>query len=293
MDDTGLPQIPNEFPELSALSTEDIPVAVRHAAERPNSSSVPQKPLLLVFGGAIALVLVVVPLLMAVRSQAPSRSTPAATSASPSPDLSSVPQSGAQPAATPVPSVLGHLPYSEAPASELEALSQYPAIKLRRSALKKLEEMTQAAAEDGVTLVPISGFRTEAEQNELFFGVKAERGQQTATRAALSAPPGYSEHHTGYAVDLGDGDRSDADLEFTFEETKAFKWLKDHAAHYSFEMSFPKNNPMGVSYEPWHWRFVGDRQSLETFYRAEEIETGRQPPPARAATSEAETDAVQ
>jgi D-alanyl-D-alanine carboxypeptidase len=57
-------------------------------------------------------------------------------------------------------------------------------------------------------------------------------------------------------------------LNVSFEETPAFQWLKDHAAFHSFELSFPKDNPQGVSYEPWHWRFVGDRDSLETFYKA-------------------------
>jgi len=36
-------------------------------------------------------------------------------------------------------------------------------------------------------------------------------------------------------------------------------------------MSFPKDNPQGVSYEPWHWRYVGDTASLETFYRAKNL----------------------
>lgn len=277
MDDRPLPRNSNELPELSALSTEDIPVAVRHASEAPNQSSSTRKPLLLMVGSAVGLLLVLVPLLMAVRSQAPSRSTPTvATETSPSPSPASQAPANSQSAATSPASerstdaMLGHLPFAEAPANELVPLNEYRQIKLRRSAATKLQEMMQAAAEDGVTLVPLSGFRTEAEQNELFFGVKAERGQQAATRAALSAPPGYSEHHTGYAIDLGDGDRSNTDLEFEFENTKAFKWLQEHAAYYSFEMSFPKNNSMGVSYEPWHWRFVGDRQSLETFYRAKE-----------------------
>lgn len=292
MDDTGLPQIPNELPELSALSTEDIPIAVRHSAERPSQSSVPQKPLLLMLGGAIALVLVVVPLLMAVRSQAPSRSASTATSTSTTAEASPAPAVSPNP--SPSPAVLGHLPYAEAPVSELVELNQHPGIKLRQSAARKLEEMIQAAAEDGVTLMPLSGFRTEAEQNELFFGVKAERGQAATDRAALSAPPGYSEHHTGYAIDLGDGSRSSTDLEFEFEDTKAFKWLQAHAAHYSFELSFPKNNAMGVSYEPWHWRFVGDRQSLETFYRSNGTETSRQLPAATSSSAPASrTDAVQ
>ncbi|HEY9618014.1 MAG TPA: D-alanyl-D-alanine carboxypeptidase family protein, partial [Microcoleaceae cyanobacterium] len=52
------------------------------------------------------------------------------------------------------------------------------------------------------------------------------------------------------------------------EQTAAFQWLQANAAHYSFELSFPKDNRQGVSYEPWHWRYVGDIQSLKTFYRA-------------------------
>jgi D-alanyl-D-alanine carboxypeptidase len=53
-----------------------------------------------------------------------------------------------------------------------------------------------------------------------------------------------------------------------FEHTAAFKWLEANAARYSFEISFPKGNAQGVSYESWHWRFIGDINSLETFYKA-------------------------
>ncbi|MGC8714541.1 MAG: M15 family metallopeptidase, partial [Leptodesmis sp.] len=67
---------------------------------------------------------------------------------------------------------------------------------------------------------------------------------------------------------LGDGSVPAANLSPTFENTSAYKWLQANAAFYSFEMSFPKNNNQGVSYEPWHWRYVGDRDSLETFYKA-------------------------
>ena len=58
------------------------------------------------------------------------------------------------------------------------------------------------------------------------------------------------------------------DVEPGFENTAAFHWLEANAARYSFELSFPRDNPQGISYEPWHWRFVGDRESLETFYKA-------------------------
>ena len=131
--------------------------------------------------------------------------------------------------------------------------------------------MTAAARSQGVILVPISGFRSVSEQQHLFFDVKAQRNQLATERATVSAPPGYSEHHTGYAVDIGDGRTPATNLSQTFEKTAAYKWLAANAARYSFEMSFPKNNPQGVSYEPWHWRFVGDRHSLETFYKARQL----------------------
>ncbi|MEB3160379.1 MAG: D-alanyl-D-alanine carboxypeptidase family protein, partial [Synechocystis sp.] len=66
-------------------------------------------------------------------------------------------------------------------------------------------------------------------------------------------------------------------LSESFAETKAFQWLKNNAAKYSFELSFPPNNPQGVNYEPWHWRYVGDRPSLELFYKARNLP---QPSPA-------------
>ncbi|MEM1310980.1 MAG: D-alanyl-D-alanine carboxypeptidase family protein, partial [Cyanobacteria bacterium P01_H01_bin.153] len=44
-------------------------------------------------------------------------------------------------------------------------------------------------------------------------------------------------------------------------------WLETNAARYSFELSFPEGNAQGVQYEPWHWRYVGDPDSLETFYQ--------------------------
>ncbi len=56
-----------------------------------------------------------------------------------------------------------------------------------------------------------------------------------------------------------------------FDKTRAFKWLVANAARFSFELSFPQDNSQGVSYEPWHWRYVGDRQSLETFYKAKNL----------------------
>lgn len=167
--------------------------------------------------------------------------------------------------------VLGHLPYEEAPANELKTLEGSD-VQLRYSAAEKFEEMAKAAAMDGITLVPLSGHRTIEDQEYLFFDVKEERVQVTTKRAEVSAPPGYSEHHTGYAIDIGDANAPHTNLDVSFEDTAAFAWLQANAPRFSFELSFTKDNLQGISYEPWHWRFVGDRDSLETFYRAKSLE---------------------
>lgn len=164
--------------------------------------------------------------------------------------------------------LLGHLPYDVAPESELVPISIDGRLKLRPAAAKKFQQMQAAAKADGINLVAISAFRNTKEQEKLFFKVKEQRVQNATTRAEVSAPPGYSEHHTGYALDIGDGNAPATNVEDEFAQTAAFRWLKQNALKYSFELSFPPNNPQGVNYEPWHWRFVGDRNSLETFYKA-------------------------
>ncbi|VXD13551.1 putative carboxypeptidase [Planktothrix serta PCC 8927] len=194
----------------------------------------------------------------------------ATSSPTPTPSASATPTASASPTASPsLPdNLLGHLPYAEAPAAELESINADGSHRLRKAAAQAYQQMDQAALASGVSLVPISSFRTVKDQEMIFFEVKAQRGQVATKRAEVSAPPGYSEHHTGYAIDIGDGNMPSTNLSVSFEQTQAFQWLKNNAAFYSFELSFPKDNPQGVSYEPWHWRFVGDRQSLEMFYKA-------------------------
>ncbi len=181
------------------------------------------------------------------------------------------PSPGVTVTASPVENILGHLPYKEAPLSQLKPITADGRIKMRSAAAKEFIKMKNAARRVGVILTPISGFRSVEEQKGLFFGVKAQRNQETKKRAEVSAPPGYSEHHTGYAVDIGDGKVPSTNLKVSFEKTAAYRWLRDNAAKYSFELSFPPDNPGGVSYEPWHWRYVGDTDSLETFYKAQQL----------------------
>ena len=133
--------------------------------------------------------------------------------------------------------------------------------------------MQSSARANGVILVPISAFRSISQQEYLFFGIKEQRAQDASKRAKVSAPPGYSEHHTGYAVDIGDGRAPATNLSPSFDKTAAYRWLVNNAAKYSFELSFTSDNLQGISYEPWHWRYVGDTHSLKTFYQARNLKS--------------------
>jgi D-alanyl-D-alanine carboxypeptidase len=159
--------------------------------------------------------------------------------------------------------LLGHFPYPEV--SEQDLVEVSPGQALHRDAARALLAMERAAAAEGISLVVLSAFRPTAVQKELFFEVKAERNQSALQRSRVSAPPGFSEHSTGYAVDLGDGRAPQAHLSESFAETETYRWLQANAARYHFVLSFPPGNPQGVNYEPWHWRFEGTAEALKVF----------------------------
>ncbi len=165
--------------------------------------------------------------------------------------------------------LLGHFPYREVAADQLVTIA--PGQQLQRDAASALLDMQAAARADGIDLVVLSAFRSIATQQHLFFDVKSERNQNARERARVSAPPGYSEHSTGYALDMGDGNAPGTNLSVSFDQTPAFAWLQRHAAHYHFVLSFPQGNAQGVSYEPWHWRFEGSAQALRVFEPAQQL----------------------
>lgn len=110
--------------------------------------------------------------------------------------------------------------------------------------------MKQAAAENGVTIEIVSSFRDIARQVEIIRN-KLARGLAIEHILTLSAPPGYSEHHSGRAVDVNTP--GCAATEEAFENTVAFRWLSEHAGRFGFTLSYPRGNPLGFIYEPWHW----------------------------------------
>jgi len=110
--------------------------------------------------------------------------------------------------------------------------------------------MQAAARIDGVALRIASAFRSIERQAEIV-RAKLARGLSLDAILEVSAPPGYSEHHTGRAVDVTtDGVRP---LEIEFETTDAFRWLSRRAGEFGFLLSYPAGNGHGYAYEPWHW----------------------------------------
>ena len=145
-------------------------------------------------------------------------------------------------------------PYDEAiPGALIPIAAESPRlIQLIRPAAHAWKQLVAAAAADDVTLLPLSGFRTVAYQAELI-RKKLRKGTTIEEILRVNAAPGYSEHHTGRAVDMGTPGCTP--LETAFAETRAFSWLQQRAEMFGFSLSFPTNNVHGFVYEPWHWRW--------------------------------------
>ena len=111
-------------------------------------------------------------------------------------------------------------------------------------------DMKRAAGEDGIVIEIVSAFRSLERQADI---IRAKLAKDMAIDAilALSAPPGYSEHHTGRAVDINTPGCEAT--EEPFELTDAFRWLVRHADRFGFTLSYPRGNAHGFIYEPWHW----------------------------------------
>ena len=120
--------------------------------------------------------------------------------------------------------------------------------------------MCQAAAQDSVELQIVSAFRSVEYQLGILQR-KLDRGQPIAEILRVSAAPGYSEHHSGRALDITTP--GFAALEEEFENSPAFAWLKKNARRFGFRMSYPRRNPHGIAYEPWHWSWSARLRDAE------------------------------
>ncbi|WP_133499753.1 M15 family metallopeptidase [Cognatilysobacter terrigena] len=121
---------------------------------------------------------------------------------------------------------------------------------LRPAAARAWRTMHDAALREGIVLEAISGYRSHDYQLGIFER-KLARGQTVDEILTVNAAPGYSEHHAGRALDIASPGEPPA--EESFELTPAFEWLTANAGAYGFVMSYPRDNPHGIVYEPWHW----------------------------------------
>ena len=113
--------------------------------------------------------------------------------------------------------------------------------------------MKGSASDDGVQLLLVSGFRSIRHQAEIIRR-KLAAGQWIEEILAVNAAPGFSEHHTGRAVDIATpGTRP---LTAEFESSAAFRWLEANASAFGFHMPYARDNRFGFVYEPWHWSQV-------------------------------------
>ncbi len=113
-------------------------------------------------------------------------------------------------------------------------------------------EMQRVAASQGIILAPVSGFRSYEVQADIIQR-KLQSGLRIEDIVRVVAIPGFSQHHSGQALDINT--ENCPALEEEFENTPAFRWLLDHAHSYHFSLSYPRDNSLGIIYEPWHWYF--------------------------------------
>lgn len=134
--------------------------------------------------------------------------------------------------------------------TELDVFSRQPLMDAE--AFNAWQAMQSQALKSGVVLQIISAYRSADYQRQIFLN-KIAKGQSINEILKVNAAPGYSEHHSGQAVDIGCPDYEH--LSENFELSPAFRWLVQHAGSFGFNLSFPRNNSYGFIYEPWHWKF--------------------------------------
>lgn len=112
------------------------------------------------------------------------------------------------------------------------------------------KNMKSAALADGISIYIVSGFRSIDRQIEIIRR-KLDNGHEINKILEINAPPGFSEHHTGRAIDVAT--YGGPILEVEFELTTAFYWMQNRANDFGFYLSYPAGNSLGYQYEPWHW----------------------------------------
>lgn len=136
---------------------------------------------------------------------------------------------------------------------------------MREDGATALEEMFEAAKEDGIQLAIVSGYRSYSKQSTIYSRKKAQNGVEEANK--VSAIPGTSEHQLGLAMDLAK--KGSSQLNSSFGKTKEGQWVAENAHRYGFIVRYMEGyeDVTGYIYEPWHVRYVG-RETAEAIYES-------------------------
>lgn len=127
--------------------------------------------------------------------------------------------------------------------------------RLDNDAARAWRKMLQAATADDVSLLLVSAFRPLEYQRDLLRR-KLRAGESIDEALQAVAAPGHSEHQSGRAVDVSCA--GCPVLETDFENTQTFRWLMENAETFGFFLSYPRDNPHAIMYEPWHWCYKED-----------------------------------
>ena len=142
--------------------------------------------------------------------------------------------------------------------SEAKFLEYAQDNNLESNTADAVKRMFDAAAQDGISLIGVSGYRSYSVQKGLYETRMKKNGEEK-TRA-YTAEPGASEHQSGLAIDiLCDEYQS---LDEGFEDTDAFRWLIENCYKYGFILRYLKGKEdiTGYNYEPWHFRYIGNEE---------------------------------
>tara|TARA_B100001250_G_scaffold285855_1_gene247911 strand:+ start:33 stop:557 length:525 start_codon:yes stop_codon:yes gene_type:complete len=124
-------------------------------------------------------------------------------------------------------------------------------ILLSEECAKAWNLMKQDALQDSIQLIILSGFRSYYKQY-IIIQNKLNKGMDMSSILKENTLPGLSQHHSGNAIDIS---YNSYKLSLDFEKTIAYAWLQKNANKYGFYLSYPKNNPQEINFEPWHWYF--------------------------------------
>lgn len=134
-----------------------------------------------------------------------------------------------------------------------------------RKVFDRYSAMMEAMDEDlGKRLYVASGYRSPAYQMYLFLFYLVKHSYSIRETALWNAFPGYSEHGDPehLAIDFVNEQGVDGEESVeSFEALEEYRWLREHAGAFGFVLSYPKDNPAGIAFEPWHWRFAEEARA--------------------------------